>query len=291
LHFTDSLRSIPYQRLVAPGSTMVVTFDLPPPRPPDNLGGVPLQSIQEGQVYIGTLVSPSALQGVAIEGKISHNGCGTMIGRRDRMTKTMKTKQHKTTQELSSGVNQLQRMASDQAELLKKIYKNQEKQDQCAQRAARKAEKTANAMMSMMRAYMKSQSTGRHKNNKFFANKSSKGNNSNASPTITFSDHQSEKRLCKNHQGPKALKKTFLTEVHSQNNTDNNNETVKNIITKGCSMNQSDEKSFATMPSPTTTILQTAPTTMYRTPANIPHLERTPLKFSMTEMTSPKVST
>jgi hypothetical protein len=159
--FTEFLRSLSYQRFVAQGSTMVVIFDLPPPRPPDNSEGVPLPSIHEDRVYIGKLMYHSALQGVALQGKISHIGCGTAIGRQDRISKTRTpTTQNISRHDLSSVVIQLQRVASDQAALLKKLKETQEKQDRRARRAAWKAEKAADAMMSMIRDFLKSHSTG-----------------------------------------------------------------------------------------------------------------------------------
>jgi hypothetical protein len=60
LHLTEFLRRFSYQHLVVPGSTMVVIFDLPPPRPPDNSGGIPLPSIHEDRMYIGKLMYHSA---------------------------------------------------------------------------------------------------------------------------------------------------------------------------------------------------------------------------------------
>jgi hypothetical protein len=133
--FTEFLCSLSYQRLVAQGLTMAVTFDRPPSNPPKNLGGVTLPSIPKGQVYSGMLMNRSALQGVALEGKIFLNGCGTTIVGCDRISKMPPTKQRNPTnvsQDLSSVGSQLQRMASDHAELLKKRYKNQEKHDQRA---------------------------------------------------------------------------------------------------------------------------------------------------------------
>jgi hypothetical protein len=86
------------------------------------------------------LTNCSALQGVALEEKISHNGHGTVIEWQDRISKTRTlTTQCILQQDLCSVVSQLQRMASDQAELLKKFKAKQEKQDWHAQRAARKA--------------------------------------------------------------------------------------------------------------------------------------------------------
>jgi hypothetical protein len=112
---------------------MVVTFDLPPCRPSDNLGGVPLPSIPEGRVYSGMLMNCSALQGVALEETISHIGCDTVVERQVRISKTRTlTTQCILQQDLSSVVSQLQRMASDQAELLKKFKEKQEKQDRRA---------------------------------------------------------------------------------------------------------------------------------------------------------------
>jgi peptidoglycan hydrolase CwlO-like protein len=91
-------------------------------------------------MHSGMLMNRSALQRVALEGKIFHNGCGTTIVGGNRISKTPPTKQRKAinvSQDLSSAVSQLQRIASDQAELLKKLYENQEKQDLGARRAAR----------------------------------------------------------------------------------------------------------------------------------------------------------
>jgi hypothetical protein len=231
--FTEFLRSLSYQRYVAQGSTMVVIFDLPPPCPPDNLGGVPLPSIPEGRVYNGMLTNCSALQGVSLEEKISHNGHGTAIERQDRISKTRTlTTQCILRQNLSSVVSQLQRMASDQAELLKKF---KEKQDRRAQRAARKAEKAVDAMMSMMRDFLKSHSTGSQKK-KSSTIRSTKSTNRNAFPAVTLFENQSGKVLCKKDSD--AISDKFSTAECSQNNMDNNNKISKrNITTEGCSMN------------------------------------------------------
>jgi hypothetical protein len=126
-----------------------------------------LPSIHEDRVYIGKLMYHSALQGVALQGKISHIGCGTVIGRQDRISKTRTpTTQNISRHDLSSVVIQLQRVASDQAALLKKLKETQEKQDRHARRAARKAKKDADAMMSMIRDFLKSHSTGSQKKKK-----------------------------------------------------------------------------------------------------------------------------
>jgi hypothetical protein len=196
----------------------------------------PLPLIHEDQVYIGKLMHHSALQGVALEGKISHKGCGISIGWQDRISKTRTpATQRISGQDLSSvAVSQLLRMASDQAELLKKFKKNQEKQDRCARRAARKAKKAADAMMSMMRNFMKSHSTGSQKKKKSSKNKSTKSTNRNAFPAVTLFENQSGRVLCKDSE---VINDKLLTAECSQNNMDNINKISKRNITEGCSMN------------------------------------------------------
>jgi hypothetical protein len=88
-HITEAIRSFCYYRLVAQGSTMVATFLLPPPHPPDTLGGAPLASIPEGHVYIETLKNCSAPQGASLGGKFSHRGGDTTMVQDNKTTKTM----------------------------------------------------------------------------------------------------------------------------------------------------------------------------------------------------------
>jgi hypothetical protein len=115
---------------------MVIIFDRPPPCPHYNSGGVSLPSIHKDWVYIGKLTYHSVQQGVALEeGNISHNGCGTMI--RNWMTRQdSEDKDTDYTTYFAAGYElccepQLQRMASDQAEMLKKFKENQQKPDWC----------------------------------------------------------------------------------------------------------------------------------------------------------------
>jgi hypothetical protein len=131
---TESPCTFGYQRLVVQGLTMVATFLIPLLRSPNKSGGIPLPTIQKGQVYVDNFTNCSGLQGVALAGKISHNACHMTIGQKDKISKNrLKTTipQHQTTnvsQDMHSVVSYMQRMVSDQAELLKKIFYNQEKQ-------------------------------------------------------------------------------------------------------------------------------------------------------------------
>jgi hypothetical protein len=71
---------------------------------------------------IDNFTNCSALQGVALGGKISQNGCYTTIGQKDKISKNglkMTIPQHQTTnisQDMHSVVSHMQRMASNQAE-------------------------------------------------------------------------------------------------------------------------------------------------------------------------------
>jgi hypothetical protein len=173
--FTESPRSFCYQRCVAQGLTMVATFLLPPPRPPDNSGGAPLPTIQEGQVYREDFTDCSAMHR-ALGGKIFNTDCGTRIAQNVsqttihlQRTTTQQKNVNVSQQELSSFVSQMQRMALDNTQLLEKFFAHQEKQAQRAQRADRKARKAVNKardlqlrMMSLMRIMSQSSTTGRN---------------------------------------------------------------------------------------------------------------------------------
>jgi CBS-domain-containing membrane protein len=174
---------------------MVVGFLLPQPRPPDNSGDAPLPSIQEDQVYIDTPLNRIALQQLALERKIFHNGCDTKVAQGGKisihgLTTTIKRSKVTTaSQDLCSVVSLMQRMASDRTEDLEQFLKNQEKQARREQRASRKTEQILSKMMSMMSDFSKLQSTSRHKNKKVSAKKPSKGtmatNSQLFSPLIT----------------------------------------------------------------------------------------------------------
>jgi hypothetical protein len=198
---------------------MVATFLLPPPRPPDNSGGAPLPTIPEGQAYSDNSPNHSALQGGLLAGKISQNGCHMMIGQELKISKNglnTTTPPRKTTnvsQDMRSVVSHMQRMVSDQAELLEKIFHHQEKQSRRAQRAARKARKAADearslqlCMLSIMQTMAKSCSTGRH--TKSSLQKSSKSNNSNAIPFVTPTNNRD-------------IDNAFSTDGHSNSYSDN----------------------------------------------------------------------
>jgi hypothetical protein len=100
--------------------------------------------------------------------------------------------------------------------------------------AARKAEKAAHAMKSMMRDFLKSHSTGSHKKKKSFTNKSTKSTNRNASPAVTLFENQSGRVL---HKDAEVINDKCSAAECSQNNMDNNNKIFKRNITGGCSMN------------------------------------------------------
>jgi hypothetical protein len=96
-------------------------------------------------------------------------------------------------------------MASDQAEFLKKIFHNQEKQARRAQHAACKARKAvdeARALqlqrMAIMKALSKSHATGRR--TKSSAHKSSKSNNSSEIPIIMPTKNQDINALHQNSE-------------------------------------------------------------------------------------------
>jgi hypothetical protein len=195
--FTEFARSFDYQRCVAQGSTMVVTFLLPPPRPPDSSGGASLPTIQERHVYRDKPSNHSQPQGVALAGKIFQHGGGSTNGSNNEISKngleTTITRRNTTSvsQDLCLVINLMQQMASNRTEFLEKFLKKQEKQARRARRAAREAEKVASNMLSLMRNFSTVLSPGRRHKKKASASKLTTSTYNIAAPSVPPFTNQS----------------------------------------------------------------------------------------------------